>query len=313
MRTSRDVVFNESHPFYPCPTSDASPASLVDHLSFLLFPDAPPASLPIPHSTLPTSMSSSESSPVVPDYTVKPLVTQVYNRCGARLSSAPTSSAELSSDVPSSSLDVSSSPPVEPSSPIGSSPEQLLGRGHRLRRLPDCYCPLALTATTLSESASYRDVILHPKWQHAMAEEIAALEWTGTWDLVPCPPRIRPITCKLVYKVKTRSDGSLEHYKARLVARGFQQEHGRDYDETFALVAHMTTIRTLLAVASVQKWSISQLDVKNVFLNSLLRLRMFTCVHHLGILSLKVWFVTFVAPFMALSRLRRLGFCVLSL
>jgi hypothetical protein len=55
-----------------------------------------------------------------------------------------------------------------------------------------------------------------------MAEEIAALEQTGTWDLVPCHPRVRPITCKWVYKVKTRSDDSLERYKARLVARGFQ-------------------------------------------------------------------------------------------
>ncbi|WVZ60603.1 hypothetical protein U9M48_010600 [Paspalum notatum var. saurae] len=104
-----------------------------------------------------------------------------------------------------------------------------------------------------------------------MAEEIAALERTGTWDLVPSPSHVRPITCKWVYKVKTRSDGSLERYKARLVARGFQQEHGRDYDETFAPVAHMTTVRALLAVASVREWSISQLDVKNAFLNGELR------------------------------------------
>jgi hypothetical protein len=74
-----------------------------------------------------------------------------------------------------------------------------------------------------------------------------------------------------VYKVKTRSDGSLEHYKARLVAWGFQQEYGRDYEETFAPVAHMTTVQTLLAVASIHQWSISQLDVKNAFLNGKLR------------------------------------------
>jgi hypothetical protein len=100
-----------------------------------------------------------------------------------------------------------------------------------------------------------------------MAEEIAALQRTGTWDLVPYPPCVCPITYKWIYKVKTRSDGSLELYKARLVARDFQQEHSRDYVETFALVAHMTTIHILLVVASVRGCSISQLDVKNVFLN----------------------------------------------
>jgi hypothetical protein len=84
-----------------------------------------------------------------------------------------------------------------------------------------------------------------------LAEAIAALERTDTWDLVPCPPHVCPITCKWVYKVKTRSDGSLEHYKGHLVARGFQQEHGRDYDKTFAHVAHMTTIHTLLVVTYV--------------------------------------------------------------
>jgi hypothetical protein len=129
MQTSRDVVFDESRSFYPCPTTNAPPASLVDPLSFLFFPDAPPASLPLSHPTLLTSVSSTESSPVVLDYTVKPLVTQVYNCHGARLSEVPTSSAELSSDVSSSSLDVSSFPPVASPSLIGSSLELLLGRG----------------------------------------------------------------------------------------------------------------------------------------------------------------------------------------
>jgi hypothetical protein len=132
---------------------------------------------------------------------------------------------------------------------------------------PDYYSPSAFTTTALSEPASYHETILYLKWQHAMAEEIAALERTSMWDLVHCPPCVRPITCKLVYKVKTRSDGSLERYKARLVARDFQQEQGRDYDETFAPVAYMITIHTLLTVVSVRQWSIYQFDVKNVFFN----------------------------------------------
>jgi hypothetical protein len=97
--TSRDVVFDESRLFYLRPTTNASPASLVYPLSFLLFPEAPSTSLPIPRSTLSPSVSSSESPPVVPDYTVKPPVTQFYSRHGARLSDAPTSLDELSSDV----------------------------------------------------------------------------------------------------------------------------------------------------------------------------------------------------------------------
>jgi hypothetical protein len=103
MRTSQDVVFDESHHFYPRPSTDASPVSLINPLS------------------------SSESPLVVPDYTMKPPVTQFYSHRGARLSDAPAFSDELSSDVSSSFFieDVSSSPPVEPSSPVDSSPEQL--------------------------------------------------------------------------------------------------------------------------------------------------------------------------------------------
>ena len=98
-----------------------------------------------------------------------------------------------------------------------------------------CHSPSHYGILTVVEPTSYRDAIVHPEWQFAMAEEIAALERTGTWDLVSLPPRVRPITCKWVYKIKTRSDGSLERYKAHLVARGFQQEHGRDYDDTLLM------------------------------------------------------------------------------
>jgi hypothetical protein len=199
MRTSQDVAFDESQPFYPCPTTDAFPVSLVDSLSFLFFSDAPPASLPIPRSTLPSSMSSSESHPVVSDYMMKPPVTQFYSHRGACLSGAPASSDEFSFDVSSSSFieDVPSSP-VEPSSLTDSSLEQLVRRSHRLCRSHDCYSPSAFTATALFELASYCDAILHLEWHHVMANKIAALERTGTWDLVSCPSRVHLFTCKWI-------------------------------------------------------------------------------------------------------------------
>jgi hypothetical protein len=84
-----------------------------------------------------------------------------------------------------------------------------------------------------------------------MADEIAALEHTGMWDLVPYPLHVCPINCKWVYKIKTHSDSSPERYKARLVACDFQYERCYDYDETFAHVSHMTSIRILLVVTSI--------------------------------------------------------------
>lgn len=69
--------------------------------------------------------------------------------------------------------------------------------------------------------ASYHDTIHHQEWHHAMDEEIVALECTNMWELVPCSPCVCPITYRWVYKVKTRSDESLERYKALLVICGF--------------------------------------------------------------------------------------------
>uniref|UniRef100_A0A2N9G329 Uncharacterized protein n=1 Tax=Fagus sylvatica TaxID=28930 RepID=A0A2N9G329_FAGSY len=103
--------------------------------------------------------------------------------------------------------------------------------------------------------------------RQAMANELDALHKTHTWDMTTLPPGKSAVGCKWVYKIKTRADGSVERYKARLVARGFTQEYGIDYEETFAPVARLTSVRSLLAVAAVRHWPLFQMDVKNSFLN----------------------------------------------
>ena len=85
-------------------------------------------------------------------------------------------------------------------------------------------------------------------------------------DLVDLPSRKSSIGCKWVYKIKTRSDGTVECYKARLVAMGFTQEYGIDYEETFAPVARLSSVRTLIVVSTARKWTLFQMDVKNAFL-----------------------------------------------
>ena len=81
---------------------------------------------------------------------------------------------------------------------------------------------------------------------------MCALAENETWDLVDAPKDVKPITCRWVYKVKYNTDGSVNRYKARLVAKGYAQQHDIDHDESFALIAKMTTVCVLLAVATAK-------------------------------------------------------------
>ncbi|CAL1413711.1 unnamed protein product [Linum trigynum] len=115
-----------------------------------------------------------------------------------------------------------------------------------------------------------------------MDTEIDALEAQHTRDLVPRRPKMTVIGSRRVYALKFLIDGSLERQKARVVAQGFLQQFGVDYEETFAPVAKMQTVRSLIVVAVTQDWPLIQLDVKNAFLHGNLKETVSTGLHKGG-------------------------------
>ncbi|KAK8705299.1 hypothetical protein V6N13_048903 [Hibiscus sabdariffa] len=117
---------------------------------------------------------------------------------------------------------------------------------------------------TFQEAVSSLD---SEKWLEAMRSEMDSMLENQVWTLVEPPEGIKPIGCKWVFKKKTDMDGNVQTYKGRLVAKGFRQIHGIDYDETFSYMAMIKSIRILLAIAAFHDYEIWQMDVKTTFLN----------------------------------------------
>ncbi len=107
----------------------------------------------------------------------------------------------------------------------------------------------------------------NPKWDNAMDEEMVALDINATWELVALLKDMKKIGCKWLYKVKHNANGSVNRYNARLVAKGYVQTYGIDYEETYSPIAKMTIVRTIIVMVEAKWWSLHQMDVKNVFLH----------------------------------------------
>jgi hypothetical protein len=138
--------------------------------------------------------------------------------------------------------------------------------------------PIALTATEpfpsihlflvqSSDPQSYGEAAGNPFWESAMQEEYNSLLENQTWDLVALPSGRKLVKCRWVYRTKSVADGQINRYKSSLVAKGFQQVHGIDYDKTFTSVVKMDSIRLALSIAATKGWEVHHMDVKNAFLH----------------------------------------------
>nr|GFB19689.1 retrovirus-related Pol polyprotein from transposon TNT 1-94 [Tanacetum cinerariifolium] len=123
----------------------------------------------------------------------------------------------------------------------------------------------------LFEPKTYKEALTQSCWIKAIQEELNEFERLEVWELVPRPDKVMVITLKWIYKVKLDELGGILKNKARLVARGYRQEEGIDFKESFAPVARLEAIRIFLAYAAHKNMVVYQMDVKIAFLNGNLR------------------------------------------
>ena len=126
---------------------------------------------------------------------------------------------------------------------------------------------------TMPDPKTYAEAMARPDadmWDAACEEEKRSFEIMGVYDVVPRPEHRKILGSKWVLRVKRGPDGAIQKYKARVVAQGFTQIEGVDYDETFAPVAKLASLRAILAIATELNWEIHQMDVKAAYLNGIL-------------------------------------------
>ncbi|GKE78381.1 retrovirus-related pol polyprotein from transposon TNT 1-94, partial [Tanacetum coccineum] len=145
--------------------------------------------------------------------------------------------------------------------------EQVIGELSRLvltrnqLRTDGDMCMYALTVSTV-EPKNVKKAITDPAWIKSMQDELLQFKRLDVWVLVPAPDNIKPLTLKSLFKNKHDEENTIIQNKTHLVVRGYRQEEGIDFEESFALVARMEAIRIFLAYVAHKSFTVFQMDVK---------------------------------------------------
>ncbi|GJX11760.1 retrovirus-related pol polyprotein from transposon TNT 1-94 [Tanacetum coccineum] len=160
--------------------------------------------------------------------------------------------------------------------------EQVIGEPSRLVLIknqlqPDGdMCMYALTVSTM-EPKNDKEAMTVPAWIDLMQEELLQFKRLDVWVLVPLPDNIKPFTLKWLFKNKHDEENTVIQNKSRLVVRGYRQEEGIDFEESFAPVARMEAIRIFLAYVAHKSFTVFQMDVKTAFLHGMLKEDVYVC------------------------------------
>ena len=145
-----------------------------------------------------------------------------------------------------------------------------LEEANSLRTLSDSELIEYSFLSSTAEPRTYKEAMKRDDaglWQEASQQEYNALLEHGVWELCELPPGRKAVGNRWVYRIKTNSDGTVNKYKARLVAQGFSQKPHLDYTETFTPVAKFASLRALLAIAAAEDMEVHHMDVSSAFLN----------------------------------------------
>jgi len=271
VRVSRDVVFDEGRGWDWASPAAGTPEAASSEFT-VEFPWA---------EELPEAGSSASPSLSPPPHPASPGFSPVNAGEPAAEAEEPAAEAEAPAS-PRTPTPAPASPQVEHVTPLEDDDERVDAYHDdeelRYRKIHDIigdqptpppaqrlFAELNLTHS--GEPTSYEEAKDDPDWQAAMKEELRSVERNGTWELVSPRPGHRPISLKWVFKLKKDEHGAVIRHKARLVARGFVQQEGVDYEDAFAPVARMESVRVLLALAAQEGWAVHHMDVKSAFLN----------------------------------------------
>lgn len=265
--TSRHVRFNETE--YPFPTL-TTPAATETH--------DPPTSASPPVTVVPCTPPLMQS-PSVSANTGSPSSDSSPPQAPHQNTLTPTASSSSSSDQASasSSPPVSSAPPAapEPAAPEPVPQPQPAEPRHSMttRSRNNIVKPVTrynLSATLQADPhwipSTWQQAIKHKHWRDAMYKEFNSTTENSTWDLVTATETMNVVGCRWVFTIKYNSDGTIDRYKARIVAKGYHQQQGVDYEDTFSPVIKSTTIRIVLGLAVNNDWPVRQIDVNTAFL-----------------------------------------------
>nr|GEZ85963.1 retrovirus-related Pol polyprotein from transposon TNT 1-94 [Tanacetum cinerariifolium] len=134
-----------------------------------------------------------------------------------------------------------------------------------------------LFANSSTSAANVKEAMTDPAWIESMQEELLRFKRMDVWVLVPAPDNILPLTLKWIFKNKHDEEQTVIRNKSRLVVRGYRQEEGIDFEESFVPVARLEAIRIFLAYATHKSFTVFQMDVKTAFLHGSLKKDVYIC------------------------------------